>query len=216
MGWIGPAQPIRAGPHVKLDWAGPTQFFLPPAKPTARRNPPQAALSPVAAKLSVFFLRELAVPCSVPGQSLSVCLAPAANLPLFLPPFEAAISRSAGRPYSTKSEDDVYNTGFILLESLVGPIVTGKGGAFLLNEMTSFGSQDGMRKIVDPIVLTTSSQESLSTVISLTNKCILPESSSRPSFEDVLWNLQYAAQVQATADSDQKSDTTSQSELQLR
>lgn len=117
---------------------------------------------------------------------------------------------------STKLEDDVYNFGFILLESLVGPIASGRGEAFLLNEMTSFGSQDGMRKIVDPIVLTTSSQESLSIVVSLTNKCILTESSSRPSFEDVLWNLQYAAQVQATVDSDQKSDTTSQSELQLR
>lgn len=35
----------------------------------------------------------------------------------------------------TKLEDDVYNFGFILLESLVGPIVTGKGEAFLLNEM---------------------------------------------------------------------------------
>ncbi|CAA2954019.1 probable inactive leucine-rich repeat receptor kinase At3g03770 [Olea europaea subsp. europaea] len=117
---------------------------------------------------------------------------------------------------STKLEDDVYNFGFILLESLVGPIASGKREAFLLNEMTSFGSQDGMRKIVDPIVLTTSSQESLSIVVSLTNKCILSESSSRPSFEDVLWNLQYAAQVQATVDLDQKSDTTSQSELQLR
>ncbi|CAI9752587.1 unnamed protein product [Fraxinus pennsylvanica] len=118
--------------------------------------------------------------------------------------------------HSTKSENDVYNFGFILLESLVGPIASGRGEAFLLNEMTSFGSQDGRRKIVDPIVLSTSSQESLSIVVSLTNKCILPKSSSRPSFEDVLWNLQYAAQVQATADSDQKSDTTSQSELQLR
>ncbi|KAL3829501.1 hypothetical protein ACJIZ3_018303 [Penstemon smallii] len=115
-----------------------------------------------------------------------------------------------------KLGDDVYNFGFILLESLVGPIVCGKGEAFLLNEMTSFGSQDGRRKIVDPIVLTTSSQESLSIVISITNKCISPETSVRPSFEDVLWNLQYAAQVQGTADSDQKSDTTSQSELQLR
>ncbi|KAG8384933.1 hypothetical protein BUALT_Bualt04G0169700 [Buddleja alternifolia] len=115
-----------------------------------------------------------------------------------------------------KLEDDVYNFGFILLESLVGPILSGKGETFLLNEMTSFGSQDGRRKIVDPMVLTTSSQESLSIVISITNKCISPESSTRPSFEDVLWNLQYAAQVQATADADQKSDTTSQSELQLR
>ncbi|XP_050379440.1 probable inactive leucine-rich repeat receptor-like protein kinase At3g03770 [Argentina anserina] len=105
-------------------------------------------------------------------------------------------------------EGDVYNFGIILLESLVGPIVSGKGETFLLNEMTSFGSQDGRRRIVDPIVLTTCSQESLSIVVSITKKCISPEVSSRPSFEDVLWNLQYAAQVQATADADQKSDAT--------
>lgn len=113
--------------------------------------------------------------------------------------------------HMNKLEDDVYNFGFILLESLVGPIVRGKEEAFLLNEMASFGSQDGRRRIVDPVVLTTSSQESLSIVISITNKCISPESTTRPSFEDVLWNLQYAAQVQATADADQKSDALSQS-----
>ncbi|GLT54715.1 hypothetical protein SLA2020_278930 [Shorea laevis] len=111
--------------------------------------------------------------------------------------------------HRTNSEDDVYNFGFILLESLVGPIVTGKGETFLLNEMASFGSQDGRRRIVDPIVLTTCSQESLSIVIAITSKCISPEPLSRPSFEDVLWNLQYAAQVQATADADQKSDSAS-------
>lgn len=113
--------------------------------------------------------------------------------------------------HMTKLEDDVYKFGFILLESLVGPIASGKGEAFLLNEMSSFGSLDGRRRIVDPIVLTTSSQESLSIVVSITNKCISPESSARPSFEDVLWNLQYAAQVQATSESDQKSDATSPS-----
>lgn len=32
-------------------------------------------------------------------------------------------------------EGDVYNFGFILLESLVGPIVSGKGETFLLSEM---------------------------------------------------------------------------------
>ncbi|CAN4082302.1 unnamed protein product [Withania somnifera] len=113
--------------------------------------------------------------------------------------------------HMTKKEDDVYNFGFILLESLVGPTVSGKGEAFLFKEVASFGSQDGRRRIVDPVVLTTSSQESLSTVISITNKCISPESSTRPSFEDVLWNLQYAAQVQATVDADQKSGATSPS-----
>ncbi|KAF2581428.1 hypothetical protein F2Q68_00000473 [Brassica cretica] len=105
-------------------------------------------------------------------------------------------------------EDDVYNFGFVLLESLVGPLPTTKGEAFLLNEMTSFGSQDGRQKVVNPTVLTTSSQESLAIAISIANKCVLLEPSARPSFEDVLWNLQYAAQMQSAADAERKSDTT--------
>ncbi|XP_071712129.1 probable inactive leucine-rich repeat receptor-like protein kinase At3g03770 [Rutidosis leptorrhynchoides] len=108
-----------------------------------------------------------------------------------------------------KLADDVYDFGFILLESLVGPIVSGKGESFLLNEMKSFGSQDGRQRIVDPVVLTTCCQESLTIVISITNKCISPEPANRSSFEDVLWNLQYAAQVQNTADLDQKSECAS-------
>ncbi|VVB14433.1 unnamed protein product [Arabis nemorensis] len=107
-----------------------------------------------------------------------------------------------------KREDDVYNFGFILLESLIGPVPTTKGEAFLLNEMSSFGSQDGRQKIVNPTVLTTSSQESLSIAISIANKCVLLEPSARPSFEDVLWNLQYAAQMQSAADAERKSDTS--------
>nr|VDC78762.1 unnamed protein product [Brassica rapa] len=108
-----------------------------------------------------------------------------------------------------KREDDVYNFGFILLESLIGPLPTTKGEDFLLNEMTSFGSQDGRQKIVNPTVLTTSSQESLAIAISIANKCVLLEPSARPSFEDVLWNLQYAAQMQSAADAERKSDTSS-------
>ncbi|KMS99194.1 hypothetical protein BVRB_2g047090 [Beta vulgaris subsp. vulgaris] len=101
-------------------------------------------------------------------------------------------------------EDDIYCFGFILLESLIGPSVSAKKKAVLLKEMASFASEEGQRRILDPIVLSTSTKESLLTVISITNKCVSSESSTRPSFEDVLWNLQYAAQVQATADGDQK------------
>ncbi|KAG9447152.1 hypothetical protein H6P81_013280 [Aristolochia fimbriata] len=104
-------------------------------------------------------------------------------------------------------QDDVYSFGLILLETLVGGTVSEKEEAFVLNEMaSSFSSHDGRQKIVDPIVLATSCEESLSIVISITNKCISPESSVRPSIEDVIWNLQYAAQVQAAADGDQKAD----------
>ncbi|EXC04120.1 putative inactive leucine-rich repeat receptor-like protein kinase [Morus notabilis] len=91
----------------------------------------------------------------------------------------------------TSLEDDAYSFGFILLEALA-----------------SLQSQDGRKRIIEPAVLATSSHESLSIVVSLMQKCISPDA-SRPSFEDILWNLQYAAQVQATADSDQRSEPAS-------
>ncbi|KAL0342330.1 UNVERIFIED_CONTAM: putative inactive leucine-rich repeat receptor-like protein kinase [Sesamum calycinum] len=93
-------------------------------------------------------------------------------------------------------EDDIYSFGFILVESLIGPSVHERKESFLLNEMVSLGNPDGQKRIVDPTVLASASQESLSIVVSLTINCISPESSTRPSFEDILWNLQYAAQVQ--------------------
>ncbi|KAG5251102.1 inactive leucine-rich repeat receptor protein [Salix suchowensis] len=99
--------------------------------------------------------------------------------------------------------DDVSSFGFILLESLVGPSVSARRDKLVPNELASCNSQEGRQKSLNPIVLATGSQESLSVVITITNKCICSESWNRPSFEDILWNLQYAVQVQATADGEQ-------------
>ncbi|CAI9111551.1 OLC1v1011803C4 [Oldenlandia corymbosa var. corymbosa] len=44
----------------------------------------------------------------------------------------------------TKLGDDVYNFGFILLESLVGPVVRDKGEAFLLDEMVSIAKSESI------------------------------------------------------------------------
>ncbi|KAI7740394.1 hypothetical protein M8C21_017152, partial [Ambrosia artemisiifolia] len=96
-------------------------------------------------------------------------------------------------------EDDVYNFGLILLESLVGPSVVSRKDEFLMNNMAQFGTENERRKVVDPIVLGSCSQESLTVIISITKKCFVSDSWARPSFEDVLWHLQYAAQVQANA-----------------
>ncbi|GKB29245.1 hypothetical protein Tco_0868646 [Tanacetum coccineum] len=41
--------------------------------------------------------------------------------------------------------------------------------------------------------------ESMSVIISITKKCFCCDSWAQPSFEDVLWNLQYDAEVQANA-----------------
>lgn len=77
------------------------------------------------------------------------------------------------------------------------------------NIQMSLNSQDGRRRLIDPTILATCSQESLSTILSLMNRCISPEM-SRPSMEDVLWNLQYANQVQDARDGDQRYSSASQ------
>ncbi|XP_074317185.1 putative inactive leucine-rich repeat receptor-like protein kinase At3g03770 [Silene latifolia] len=108
-------------------------------------------------------------------------------------------------------EDDIYSFGFILLESLIGPSVSAKKTITLLNEVALLGSEEGQRQLLDPIVQSTSAKESLTTAISIASKCVSQESSTRPSFDDVLWNLQYAGQLQATSEGDRRFTTQAHS-----
>ncbi|XP_010519516.1 PREDICTED: probable inactive leucine-rich repeat receptor-like protein kinase At3g03770 [Tarenaya hassleriana] len=98
----------------------------------------------------------------------------------------------------SRLEDDVYSFGLILLESIVGPSVSAREEAFLRDELAWLESEEGRRKMVNQTVQATCSQESLKRVISIMTKCVSPESLSRPSFEDILWNLQYASQLQSS------------------
>ncbi|KAL4325574.1 hypothetical protein GQ457_11G028680 [Hibiscus cannabinus] len=104
----------------------------------------------------------------------------------------------------TRLEDDVYSFGLILLETMVGSTIAAKTEATLRDELACLSNQDGRGRFMNPVVTATGSQESISIVISMANKCMCPELWSRPSFEDILWNLQYAAQIQANADSEQR------------
>ncbi|KAK9668884.1 hypothetical protein RND81_13G093900 [Saponaria officinalis] len=105
-------------------------------------------------------------------------------------------------------EDDIYSFGFIILETLMGPSVSAKKRVTLLNEVASLGNEEAQRRLIDPIVQSTSAKQSLSSAISIATKCVCQESSTRPSFDDVLWNLQYASQLQATSDGDKRFSTT--------
>lgn len=109
------------------------------------------------------------------------------------------------------SEDDVYSFGCILLEALMGPKLHEKGGPFVLKDLVaSISCQEEREEVLDSVVIGTSSQDSLSIVVSIMIKCLSAQSSTRPSIEEVLWNLQYAAQVQVTTDGDQRSEVSSQ------
>lgn len=52
------------------------------------------------------------------------------------------------------------------------------------------------RSIVDPAVQKECSDSSLKTMMEICVRCLSNEQTDRPSVEDILWNLQYAAQVQ--------------------
>ncbi|KAH9323167.1 hypothetical protein KI387_017806, partial [Taxus chinensis] len=102
---------------------------------------------------------------------------------------------------------DIYNFGLILLETIIGSTPTMQNQEMdKIQELVNVMSEQETRsQIVDPIILRTSIDESLATVIEITNKCLSKEPASRPSMEDVLWNLQYAAQVQDTSVGDLES-----------
>ncbi|CAN1802244.1 Probable inactive leucine-rich repeat receptor-like protein kinase At3g03770 [Linum perenne] len=114
---------------------------------------------------------------------------------------DSADNEGLGSWQPSKVEDDIHGFGFILLESLVGSPVCAERDKFLAEKLASCTSQESRAKLMNPTVLATASQESLTTVISITDKCISPESvTTRPSLEDILWNLQYAGQIQAASD----------------
>ena len=52
------------------------------------------------------------------------------------------------------------------------------------------------RALVDQAVSRACSDESARTVMEICLRCLAKEAEQRPSVEDVLWNLQFAAQVQ--------------------
>lgn len=61
----------------------------------------------------------------------------------------------------------------------------------------SLASDEEARKnIVDPAVSAACLDQSLKTMMEICIRCLMKNPAERPSVEDILWNLQFAAQVQ--------------------
>ncbi|XP_039139340.1 LOW QUALITY PROTEIN: probable inactive leucine-rich repeat receptor-like protein kinase At3g03770 [Dioscorea cayenensis subsp. rotundata] len=95
---------------------------------------------------------------------------------------------------------DVYDFGVILLELISGrPMKSQHETNIIKDELQASISTDGESKRksnVDPVVRRACCDESLKTVMEICVRCLSREPTERPSVEDVLWNLQFAAQVQ--------------------
>ncbi|KAI3727835.1 hypothetical protein L6452_16455 [Arctium lappa] len=98
----------------------------------------------------------LILQCSSVSSSLDACSLGQLLLYFFTELSEVGCRQdSLEQGHLKKLVEDVYYFGFILLEALLGPIVS---------EKISFGSQDGRQRIVDLVVLTTCCHDIQTTV----------------------------------------------------
>ncbi|KAL3642803.1 hypothetical protein CASFOL_013618 [Castilleja foliolosa] len=104
---------------------------------------------------------------------------------------------------------DIHDFGVILLEVISGKPINSRyefeAVKYRLEASIMF-EDISSNSFVDPAVKNTCSVESAKTMIEICCRCLHEDPAERPSIEDVLWNLQFAAQVQ---DASQSSDGSS-------
>ncbi|RDX61075.1 putative inactive leucine-rich repeat receptor-like protein kinase, partial [Mucuna pruriens] len=120
--------------------------------------------------------------------------------------------RSPSVNKSVKHEDkyDVYEFGVILLELILGRTIKSRNVNTLKDLLQASITADGeaRRSIIDPAVRKACLDQSLKTMMEICVRCLVKEPAERPSIEDVLWNLQFAAQVQDAWRGDSQSSSS--------
>lgn len=125
------------------------------------------------------------------------------NIPILAEAMKS--EEGAGNKFQTDSrmnsdKMDIFDFGVILLEVVSGKTITSMYEVDILKELLAWAIADEdrvrRRSFADPAVSKGCSDESLRTVMEICQRCLAKEAAQRPSVEDVLWNLQFAAQVQ--------------------
>ncbi|KAH1203037.1 putative inactive leucine-rich repeat receptor-like protein kinase [Glycine soja] len=121
--------------------------------------------------------------------------------------------RSPSIKKRVKHEDksDVYDFGVILLELILGRTIKSRNVDTLKDLLQASITTNGeaRRSIIDPAVRKACLDQSLKTMMEICVRCLVKEQAERPSIEDVLWNLQFAAQVQDAWRGDSQSSSSS-------
>lgn len=104
---------------------------------------------------------------------------------------------------------DIYDFGVILLEIIVGRSLNTLNEVEALKDQlqVSIIADNGVRKnMIDLMVHNSCSDESLKTMMEICSRCLLKDPTRRPSLEDMLWNFQFAYQVQDVARGENQSN----------
>ncbi|XP_009797737.1 probable inactive leucine-rich repeat receptor-like protein kinase At3g03770 [Nicotiana sylvestris] len=118
--------------------------------------------------------------------------------------------KSVRANYEDKS--DVFDFGVILLEIISGRQINTKNEArFIQNQLQEsiMANEVERKNVVDPAIRNYCLDESLKTMIEICSRCLLQDAEDRPSVEDAIWNLQFAAQVQDALKRDSSSSDAS-------
>ncbi|KAJ8464849.1 hypothetical protein OPV22_027401 [Ensete ventricosum] len=116
-------------------------------------------------------------------------------------PFIAVEDRDPGSIYGLEHGEkyDIYQFGLILLEIITGKPAGSKSEVDFLRSQLQKSLTDSppdLRGIADPTIRGTFAVDSLRTAVEISLNCVSGDPNQRPSIDDVLWNLQYSAQIQ--------------------
>ncbi|CAL0323416.1 unnamed protein product [Lupinus luteus] len=117
---------------------------------------------------------------------------------------------------SIKHEDksDIHDFGVILLELILGRTIKSMNDADTFKDLLQasiLADDEARRRVVDRAIRNACLDQSLKTVMEICVRCLVKEPADRPSIEDVLWNLQFASQVQDAWKGDSQSSEGSPS-----
>ncbi|KAI4370718.1 hypothetical protein MLD38_019037 [Melastoma candidum] len=121
---------------------------------------------------------------------------------------------SASSRVKGNDKGDIFDIGVILLELVVGRPIKSHDEICLLRDLIKVGlnADDAARRsIIDPAITKDCSDESLRTTMGICARCLSIEDADKPSVEDVLWNLQFATQVQDSFRQDSRNSRDSSS-----
>ncbi|CAL9102033.1 unnamed protein product [Musa textilis] len=116
-------------------------------------------------------------------------------------PFVAADDRDLGSIHNLEKgeKEDIYQLGLILLEIITGKPTGSKNevdSLISLIQKTLTDSPSDLKEIADSTIRGTYAVDSLRIAIEISLNCASRDPNLRPSIDDVLWNLQYSAQIQ--------------------